>query len=79
MTLTADCYVKALRHIADADGLKANIKGSLLGSIGIGVVALVCSVILGRVFSIYNDISMLSYSYVCSKALLVKSPDMVWS
>ena len=48
MTLTADCYVKALRHIADADGLKANIKGSLLGSIGIGVVALVCSVILGK-------------------------------
>ena len=64
MTLSPDCWIKATRHIADADGLKANIKGSLIGSFGIAVVAMICSVILGPIGLLLGGIGASIYAYI---------------
>merc|ERR1712080_327711 len=64
MPLSQDCWVNAVRHIAEMDGLKANIKGSLIGSIGIAIVALVCSFILGPIGLLIGGIGASIYAYI---------------
>lgn len=67
MTLTPECWVRAVRHLADGDGLKANIKGSLLGSIAIGLVAMICSIILGPIGLLLGGIGASIYAYIKMK------------
>ena len=63
MTIQSEDIVKALNHISDADQLQVTIKGSFYGSLLIGMISMIFSVILGPVGLMVGGIlgSIVSY------------------